>query len=157
MNQTIKKAIIWIATIIGISLIGYGVVVTYFLHTLNRGCGFDDGPFVAVVIDTIILSPDAQEFEISHQGKLIINNRKSSKSPIISLVENEKVKSSLDMDTRNTLGYEATTLQKLSEVVITRKNNPIEMKFISHWTFGAEVGSMEINRKNGENTFCLSW
>ena len=60
-------------------------------------------------------------------------------------------------DTQKTEGYESTSIWELSEVEITENTNPIKLKFIGHWTFGGERGSMEINRANGSNSFCLSW
>ena len=62
-----------------------------------------------------------------------------------------------DTDTRNTEGYESTRIWKISSVNITKNSDPIKMYFTGHWTFGAEQGSIEIDREDGENEFCLSW
>ena len=63
----------------------------------------------------------------------------------------------LDTDTRNTQGYESTRFWEISNVTIIRDADPIKLRFTAHWTYGAEAGTTEIERENGENSFCLSW
>ncbi|WP_412984405.1 hypothetical protein [Pontimicrobium sp. IMCC45349] len=117
----------------------------------------DDGPFEAVLVDQIELTETSQYFELSEGGKLILENRNDTLSPIISLIEHGKVKWTLDTDTRNTEGYESTRIWKISNLQITNSTNPINLRFTGHWTYGAEQGSMEIDREDGDNRFCLSW
>lgn len=138
-------------------VIVYVVFLGHVFYTFFSGCGMDDGPFKAVLINQIELMEKAQQFDLSGNGKLILDNRSDTLSPIITLIENGKVKWTLDTDTRNTKGYEHTRIWKISDVKITKKTDPIKLRFIAYWTYGGEAGSMEINRKNGKNSFCLSW
>jgi len=157
MNKTTKKILIWTFSIIGIGIIGYIGFVGYVMYTFTSGCGMDDGPFEAVLIDPIKISESAQKFELSDNAELFIENRTDSLSPILTLKQNGKVKWTLDTDTRNTKGYEYTRIWKLDKIRITKKTDPIELEFIGFWTYGAETGWMEIDREDGENEFCLSW
>jgi len=157
MNKTIKKILIGIGVLTGIGIAGYLVLVALVWHMLNVGCGMDDGPFEAVIIEPIELSENAQEFDLSNNGKLILENRNDTLSPILTLVENGKVKWTLDTDTRNTEGFESTFIWKISRVTITENTDPIKLNFAGHWIYGVEAGSMEIDRDDGDNSFCLSW
>ncbi len=151
----IKKILLWLAAIIGIGVIIYVGFVGYIVYTF--GCGMDDGPFAATLIEPIELTENAQSFDLSENGQLVLENRNDSLSPIITLIENGKVKWTLDTDTRNTKGYESTRIWKISKVTITKNTDPIKLHFAGHWTYGVEAGSMTINRENGKNSFCLSW
>ena len=157
MKKSSKKILIGIALLISIIAIGYNGLVSYVLYTFNSGCGMDDGPFKAILIDEIELSQTSEKYDLSNNGKLILENRNDTLSPIIALIEHGEIKWTLDTDTRNTKGYESTRIWKLSDITIIKDSNPIKIRFIGHWTYGAEVGSMEIDRKNGQNNFCLSW
>ncbi len=157
MNKTFKKILIGIGILAGIGIIGYLVLVASVWHMFNVGCGMDDGPFKAALIDPIEISEHAQEFYLSNNGKLILENRNDTLSPILTLIENGKVKWTLDTDVRNTEGWESTRIWEISNVRIENKTDPIKLVFIGHWTYGAERGSMEIDRDDGENDFCLSW
>ncbi len=157
MNKTVKKILICTASIIGIGVIGYIGFIGYVLYTFNSGCGMDDGPFNAVLIDQIELTDTAEQFDLSDNGKLILENRNDTLSPIITLIENGEIKWTLDTDTRNTKGYESTRIWEISNVTITKDSDPIILRFKGLWTYGAEAGSMEIDREDGENSFCLSW
>jgi hypothetical protein len=117
----------------------------------------DDGPFKAVLIDQIEMSDSSQVFDLSNQGKLILENRNDTLSPILSLVEKGNTKWTIDTDVRNTTGYENCRIWEINNITITENIDQIKLNFIGYWTYGAERGSMEINRKNGENIFCLSW
>ena len=86
-----------------------------------------------------------------------MTNRNDPLSPILTLIENGKIIWTLDTDVRNTKGYETCRIWEISNVKITKDTDQIKLRFTGHWTFGAEAGSMEIDRKNGENSFCLSW
>jgi hypothetical protein len=70
MNNTAKKILIWSVSIIGIAIIGYLTFVGTVLYTLSSGCGMDDGPFKAILIDPITISDSAQVFDLSKNGKL---------------------------------------------------------------------------------------
>ena len=128
MNKVVKKILIWTASIIGIGIIGYIVFVGYVDYQFSSGCGMDDGPFEAVLIDKIELTEKAQQFDLSENGKLILENRNDTLSPIITLIENGKVKWTLDTDTRNTKGYESTRIWKISNLTITKKTDPIKLR-----------------------------
>ena len=91
MNKTAKKILIWITSIIGIGVIGYVLFAGYVVYTLSSGCGTNNGPFEAVLIEKIELTEKAQQFELSENGKLILENRNDTLSPIITLIENGKV------------------------------------------------------------------
>ena len=157
MNKTLKKFLIWTASIIGIGIIGYVGFVGFVIHTFSNGCGMDDGPFEAIHIDQIKLTENAEQFDLSDNGKLILENRNDTLSPIITLIENGKIKWTLDTDTRNTKGYESTRIWEISNMTIIKDSDPIKLRFTGHWTYGAETGSMEIDREDGKNSFCLSW
>lgn len=157
MNKKLKKTIIGIIAIAGIAIIAYAGFVLYAVYTFTSGCGMDDGPFKAVKIENQNLTDDLLIFDLSDKGKLIIDNRNDSLSPILTLIENEKVKWTLDTDVRNTEGYETCRIWKIDNVTVTKDSNPIKLTFTGYWTFGAERGSMEIDRTTGDNSFCLSW
>ncbi|MGB1308540.1 MAG: hypothetical protein ACPG6B_06495 [Oceanihabitans sp.] len=157
MNKTTKKILIWIFSIIGIGIIGYISFVGFVMYTFASGCGIDDGPFNAILVEETIISGNSKIFELKNNGILILDNRTDSLSPTLTLKENGIIKWTLDTDTRNTKGYESTRIWKISNVTITKKSDPIKLNFAGHWTYGAEAGSMEIDRENGENRFCLSW
>lgn len=152
-----KKILIWCASILGAIVIGYIGFVGYVLYSFSSGCGMDDGPFEAALVAPIELSEKAQHFDLSDDGKLILDNRHDTLSPILTLVENGQVSWTLDTDTRKTKGYESTRIWKISSLTISNNSDPIELTFVGHWTYGAESGSMEIDRDHGENSFCLSW
>lgn len=156
MNKTIK-ILIWTLSIIGIGIIGYVCFVGYAMYTFASGCGMDDGPFNAVLINPTKISENSELFKLENNGILILDNRTDSLSPTLTLKENGIVKWTLDTDTRNTKGYESTRIWKISNITITKKTDPIKLNFAGHWTYGAEAGSMEIDRKDGNNSFCLSW
>ena len=157
MNRIPIKILIWIVSIIGIGIITYFI---YVVMTFNFGydgeCGMDDGPFKGILIDKIKKSEFAQVYELK-SGQLILENRNDTLSPILSLVENGITKWTIDTDVRNTIGNENSRIWEISNVTIINKTDPIELNFIGHWTYGAEFGSMTIDRNNGNNKFCLSW
>ena len=157
MTKTLKNTLIWITSIIVIGVIAYIGFFAYTIYTFSSGCGMDDGPFEAILINQIKLTETGEKFDLSDNSKLILENRNDTLSPIITLIENGKTKWSLDTDTRNTEGYERTRIWKISNLTITKDSDPIKLRFTGHWTYGAEEGSMEIDRKTGENNFCLSW
>ena len=157
MNKTTKKILIWTFSIIGFGILGYIGFVGYVMYTFASGCGMDDGPFNAVLIEQTQISENSQTFELNNNGILILDNRTDSLSPTLTLKENGIVKWTLDTDTRNTKGYESTRIWKISSVTVIKNTDPIKLNFVGHWTYGAEVGSMEIDRKTGKNNFCLSW
>lgn len=157
MNKTVKKIIIWTASIIGIGVIAYLGFVAYVVYSLTSGCGMDDGPFKAITITPIEITETSERFKLSKGGELILTNRNDTLSPILTLIEDGKVIWTLDTDVRNTKGYETCRIWEISNVTITKDTNPIKIRFTGHWTYGAEAGSMEIDRENGENSFCLSW
>ena len=157
MNRIPIKILIWTISIVAVGIISYFV---YVIMTFDIGyggeCGMDDGPFKGIIIDPIEKSVFAQVFEIEN-GQLILENRNDSLSPILMLIENGITKWTIDTDVRNTFGNENSRIWEISDVSITNKSNPIELEFIGHWTYGAEFGSMTIERNNGDNKFCLSW
>ncbi|TYP70883.1 hypothetical protein [Aquimarina intermedia] len=157
MKKITKQILIWTFVVIGFGIIGYVGFVGYVLYSFGSGCGMDDGPFKAVLIDPVELTTNTERFEVSDNGTLILENRNDTLSPIFTLVENGNVKWRLDTDTRNTKGYESTRIWKISSVEVTKDTDPIKLNFTAHWTYGAEAGSIQIDREDGENSFCLSW
>ncbi|WP_299007479.1 hypothetical protein [uncultured Tenacibaculum sp.] len=157
MNKTFKKILIGVGIIAGIGITGYLGLIGVVWYQFSVGCGMDDGPFEAVTIKPIEITKNAKEFQLAKNGKLILENRNDTLSPTLTLIENGKVKWTLDTDTRNTKGYESTGIWEISNVIITKDSDPIKLRFTGHWTYGAEAGSMEIDRDNGDNKFCLSW
>nr|WP_299383092.1 hypothetical protein [Allomuricauda sp.] len=121
------------------------------------GCGMNDGPFTAVLIDQNKISENSRSFKLNNNAVLILDNRNDSLSPTLTLKENGIIKWTLDTDTRNTKGYESEQIWEISNLSITKTADPIKLEFTAHWTYGAEAGWMEINRENGKNSFCLSW
>ncbi|WP_347374580.1 hypothetical protein [Aequorivita sp. Q41] len=157
MKKTTKKILIWVASIVGFGIIGYLSFVGYVIYSLTRGCGMDDGPFNAVLINQIKISENSEMFDLKNNGILILDNRTDSLSPTLTLKENGIVKWTLDTDTRNTKGYESTRIWKIRNVTVLKNTDPIKLNFTGHWTYGREAGSMKIDREDGENSFCLSW
>ncbi len=157
MNKNVKKIIIWTASILGIGVIVYLGFVAYVFYTFSSGCGMDDGPFKAVTTTPIEITETSERFKLSKDGELILTNRNDTLSPILTLIENGKIVWTLDTDVRNTKGYETCRIWEISNVTVTKDTDPIKLQFTGHWTYGAEAGSMEIDRENGENSFCLSW
>ena len=155
--QMLKKIIIGVASIVGVGILAYAGFVAYVLCSFLSGCGWDDGPFHAIKIEPVEISDSAMRFKLSNNGELIVENRADTLSPILILIERGEVKWTLDTDVKNTEGYETCWIKKIENVKITKRTNPIKFTFTGYWTFGAERGSMVINRKNGENSFCLSW
>jgi len=115
----------------------------------------DDGPFYAERINNVKFSESIQAFNLSGRT-LILDSRSEDLSPILAFEKNGKSLWVLDTDVSNTSGYETTRIWEISSVKI-QDGPKIQMKFIGHWTFGAEAGTMEIDKKNGKNSFCLSW
>jgi len=157
MNSTLKTFLIVAGVIAGIGVGGYLMLYIFVWYIFNIGCGFDDGPFEAVLIEPIEFTEHAEKFDLSNDAKLILENRNDTLSPIITLIENGKVKWTLDTDTRNTKGYEKTRIWNISNVKVSNGTDPIELRFTGHWTYGSEFGSMRIDRNDGDNSFCLSW
>lgn len=160
MRKYFWKILMWIVGIAILGGIGYFIFAIYALNSFVSSlgpCGFDDGPFVGVLVDGRVISDSKETYHLSNDGKLILENRADTLSPIFSLVEEGNVKWSIDMDVRNTKEWESTRIWEISKVSITEEAGVIKMIFLEHWTFGAERGSMEIERASGNNSFCLSW
>ena len=157
MNNTVKKIFIWTASIISVGVFAYLGFVAYVVFSLTSGCGMDDGPFKAITTTPIELTETSERFKLSKNGELILTNRNDTLSPILTLIENGKVKWTLDTDVRNTKGYESCRIWKISNITIKKDTDLIKLSFTGYWTYGAEAGSMEIDRENGKNSFCLSW
>lgn len=115
----------------------------------------DDGPFYAIELADIQFSDSLQTFELS-DGKLILDNRSDSLSPILAFEQNESLSWILDTDVSKTEGYEGTRIWEISNISID-DGSQINLRFTGHWTYGAEAGSMQIDKKTGKNSFCLSW
>lgn len=156
MKSTPKKLIIWATSLIGIGVACYGVFILYAFYSLASGCGLDDGPFEAQLIEKVDFNDSVQTFEVG-RGKLVLENRKNKLSPTLTLVEEGKVKWTLEMDVSKNRGYETCSLWELSNVSVSNAKDPIRLTFIGHWTYGAEHGSMTIDRDDGDNSYCLSW
>ncbi|PKH52173.1 hypothetical protein CXF68_16390 [Tenacibaculum sp. Bg11-29] len=157
MNKTLKNILIGFTVITGIGIIGYLALVALVWYQFNIGCGIDDGPFKAVIVAQIEITKSAKEFDLSDNGILMLENRNDTLSPILTLIEKGKVKWTLDMNTKNTKGYESTNIWRISNISVEKKTDPIKLFFTGHWTYGAEHGSIEIDREDGDNKFCLSW
>jgi hypothetical protein len=157
MNQTVKKILIWIASIIGIGIIGCIGFAGSVFYSFISGCGMDDGPFEAVRTNPIEISESSLTFNLSNNGKLILDNRTDTLSPVLTLIENGKIKWTLDTDVRNTEGYETCRIWEITNLTVRKDSNPIKLSFTGHWTYGVEAGTMKIDRDDGENSFCLSW
>lgn len=157
MNRTAEKIIIWTTSILGIGVITYLGFAAYVAYSFSRDCGMDDGPFSSIKIPPIEITATSEKYKLSKEGELILTNRTDTLSPILTLIENGKIKWTLDTDVRNTKGYESCRIWEISNINITKDTDPIKLRFTGHWTYGEEAGSMEIDRENGENSFCLSW
>ena len=159
MNKTVKKILIGTGIVFGLAIIAGGVYLYLVFRALDSlgPCGFDDGPFTAVIIDNMAVSDTVQTFDLTNNGQLILNNRNDTLSPLLTLVENGKTKWTLDTDVRKTKGFETCRIWEISSVTVTKNSDPIKLTFLGHWTYGAERGSMEIDRETADNSFCLSW
>ncbi len=156
MNKKLKRILIVISSILGLGVLAYLGFVIMMYYTFTVGCGMDDGPFEAEIIKEYKSTENQNVFKLK-EGELIIDNRNDTLSPIILLKEKGKAKWILDTDTRNTKGYEYTRIWEISNVTIEKETSEIHLSFVGHWTFGAERGKITIDRKDGENKFCLSW
>ena len=154
MNKTIKGIIIWTIAIIGSSIL---LFLGYFYYMFPFGCGMDDGPFEAKLIAPIEYSDSAFVIDLSENAQILIENRTDTLSPVIILLVQDEIKWTLDTDTRNTPGYENTRIWELDHIEITDSTDPIRLTFYANWTYGFERGSMNIDKTDGGNQFCLSW
>lgn len=159
MDRTVKIILISSGVVLALLIGGVAVYLYLIFSTLESlgPCGYNDGPFRAVRIDPVTISHSALTFDLSKQGKLFIENRGDTLSPIITLTENGQVKWTLDTDVRNTKGFEKCWIREIENVRITEEANSIRLAFLAYWTYGGEAGSMQIDRETGANTFCLSW
>ncbi|MBA3665868.1 MAG: hypothetical protein H0W61_16940 [Bacteroidetes bacterium] len=159
MDRETKKIVFWIFIPIGVFLI-FGLIYLFVLFKAVDSygpCGTNDGPFKAKVISNFESGDSSTVFQLSGNGELVLHNRGDTLCPILTLLENGKKVWSLDTDVRNTKKYKDCRIWNISNVTVTKDSNPIELSFIAHWTYGAERGTMEIDRKTGDNSFCLSW
>ena len=83
MNKTIKKILIWTPSIIVMGIIGYIGFVAYLVFSYSSGCGMNDGPFKAVLINPALFSDSTQPFKLSDNGKLILINRIDTLFPLL--------------------------------------------------------------------------
>src|SRR5690554_4645845 len=104
MKKSTKKSLIWIGSIIVIGVVSYIGFVGYVFYTFTSGCGMDDGPFYAVKLPDIQFSDSLQTFDLS-DGKLILDNRSDSLSPVLALEVNGSLSWILDTDVSKTKGY----------------------------------------------------
>ncbi|WP_299122449.1 hypothetical protein [uncultured Tenacibaculum sp.] len=156
MKKIILNISIIIAIISGIFLIGYLFIAINVWYQFNVGCGMDDGPFEAVKINKIELSEKTEIFKLEN-GVLILDNRNDTLSPILMYKKNNTIKWVLDTDVRSTKGYENCRISSINDLKINESSKGLNLKFYALWTYGAERGSMNIEKKNGDNKFCLSW
>ena len=156
MNKTFKKILIGLGIIGGIGLLGYLTLFALVWYQFNVGCGMDDGPFEAIKIDKKEFSKTAETFKLN-KGKLILDNRHDTLSPILTYVVDNKIKWTLDTDVRNTKGYEYCRISSINDLKVIESSNELELEFYAVWTYGAESGSMNIEKEGGDNKFCLSW
>lgn len=68
-----------------------------------------------------------QRFRKFEDGELILTNRNDTLSPILTLIENGKIKWSLGADIRNMKGYESFRIWKLSNLTVTKDTDPIKL------------------------------
>ena len=156
MKKLRKRLLILLISIFGLGIVLYIGFEILMYYTFTVGCGMDDGPFKAKIINEYKSTENLKIIQLK-KGRLIIDNRNDSLSPIIYLKEKGITKWVLDTDTRNTEGYENTRIWKISDITIENDNSEIKLSFIGHWTYGSERGKITIDRKNGGNKFCLSW
>lgn len=156
MNKILKKTIIGIGIISAIGIIGYLILFSLVWYQFNVGCGLDDGPFEAIKIEKCDYSENIETYNLK-EGKLILDNRHDTLSPIITYLVANKVKWTLDTDVRNTSGYETCRISSINNLKIEEHSKELNLTFYAVWTYGAESGSMNIEKSNGENKFCLSW
>lgn len=157
MNKFLIKALrIGISTIAIITIL-YTAYICYSFFPFFSACGMDDGPFTAIHINPIELSDSTQYFDLSNNDTLFLDNRMDTLSPILTLIEKGVTKWTLDTDLRNTKGYKNSRIGNIYNVDLKASPTTIKLNFVAYWSYGHESGYMEINRKNGDNTFCLSW
>ena len=155
MKASTKKILIWTGSILLIGAISYVAYVGYVLYVFIGGCGMDDGPFYAQEVSDIQFSDSLQTFELS-DGTLILDNRNDSLSPVLAFEMEGNFTWILDTDVSKTEGYEGTRIWEISNLTV-EDGSKMDLKFTGHWTYGAEAGSMHIDKKTGKNSFCLSW
>ncbi len=156
MNKTLKKIFISIGIILGIGVVGTLIFIGVISYQITSGCGMDDGPFEAIKINPIEYSKNHKKFKLE-DGILILDNRNYDQSPIISYIENNKTIWTLDTDVKNTPGYETCEINAINDLKVSESWEEINLSFYASWTYGGERGSMEIDKSDGDNSFCLSW
>ncbi len=157
MYKSPKKNIDFAIKIFSIYIAIIALIFAYIFYNIFFRCGFNDGPFHAKKTNAIIILDSAKHYKLSPKDELILVNRSHSLSPILMLKENEIIKWKLDFDLQNSGECENCSITKIDNIKITNNDNPIVIQFAAHWTFGAEGGTMKIDRENGDNTFCVSW
>jgi hypothetical protein len=135
--------------------------VSIFLFSCNPDitCGFDDGPFhstlISIPLDSII---ENKYISCDENSTLYYDNRNTNSCPIITLIENDSIIFSLEMNLSNNDSGTNWELHEISNLEIKRNTkNTLKLTFWCYWTFGHEWGTMKIDKKTGENNFCLSW
>ena len=152
----LKPIIRGILILSGICIAGYLTFLGIIYYQFSVGCGFDDGPFKGIRIDKN--TPINNEVVLSlKNGELIIDNRHDTLAPLVGYKRDGKYEWIIDMDVRNTSGYETYKISKIYEVKVEEGVRNLDLYFIADWSEGHEVGSMSIKKKSGKNSFCLSW
>lgn len=157
MVSIIEKILTWTVSIVLIAIVGYVFFAAYTVLSSPNKCGLNDGPFVATLVNPIPITDSAQVFKLSGNGKLILENRNDTLSPIFTLVENGITKWTLDTDIKNMPNYEGSEIREINHLTVVKDADLIELHFYADWDCGFEQGKMTINRKSGKNYFCLSW
>jgi len=136
-----KKIIIWIVSIIGISII---VCIGFFAYIIKS---LDYGPFHATKIEPIEISDNVMRFQLSENGEFIIDNRIDTLSPVLTFIENRTIKWTLEMN----------EITEIGDVSIT-SIDPIRFYFIwfNTHSYGVDRGRMKINKRTGKNKFYLN-
>lgn len=84
----------------------------------------EDRSFSAIKTTPLKLTGRPERFELSGNGELMLTNRNDTLSPILTLIENGKVKSTLDKDVRYTKGYESCRIWEIGNLRIAKHIDP---------------------------------
>jgi len=160
MDKTLKIILIGIASIVGLAIVAMMVgTILFFLTIDSMGpCGMDDGPFIASKTNRIPTVDSVQTFLLQKEEKILLYNENDSLSPILTLVDKDKSRWSLDIGVRRFPNTPDSRVIEITEVSIVEKAHSFRLNF-KYRTIGGTVmgGRIDVNKNDGSNHVCLGW
>lgn len=132
------------------------IPVGRFAYSIFFGCGFDDGPFKAVLTTEEIRVDSAEVFQINTE-EILLDNRSDSLPPLVGFKSDGEMNWVLDLDLKNTKKYDHCSISRLYNVEVQDYGDSFGLVFTAVWTYGHERGRMTVKKRTAKNHFCLSW